>query len=146
VSSGRSSPDGRLLAVTDLHGRVEVLSTATWNRVTASLAADGNGWLAFTRDGDTLAVGNADGTVRLWDVASGQAIAAPLPGIAHAAAGPIFTPGDTHLIAALATGRAYRWDIRSASLIRQACTIAGRRLTRAEWDEFLPGTDYAPAC
>jgi hypothetical protein len=38
------------------------------------------------------------------------------------------------------------WDIRSSSLVRQACRVAGRRLTRAEWAEFLPGRAYAPAC
>ena len=59
---------------------------------------------------------------------------------------PIFTPDDTHLIAAYQNGRAYRWDIRPASLGRQACRVAGRRLTRAEWDEFLPGRPYHPAC
>jgi WD40 repeat protein len=146
VSTAQFSSDGRRLAVTDLHGRVQVLATATWKPVTAPLAADGDGWVAFTHNGDTLAIGSDDGTVRLWDVASGQPLAPPLPGIANTPAVPIFTPGDTHLIAALAAGRAYRWDIRPASLTRQACTIAGRHLTRDEWDEFLPGKPYAPAC
>ena len=50
------------------------------------------------------------------------------------------------VIAGYDTGQAYRWDIRPASLVRQACQIAGRTLTRAEWDEFLPGHDYEPAC
>jgi hypothetical protein len=59
---------------------------------------------------------------------------------------PIFTPDDTHLIAAYQNGRAYRWDIRPASLVRHACEVAGRRLTRAEWAEFLPGRAYEPAC
>jgi len=44
------------------------------------------------------------------------------------------------------TGQAYRWDIRPKSLVRQACMVAGRTLTRAEWDEFLPGREYSPAC
>jgi hypothetical protein len=43
-------------------------------------------------------------------------------------------------------GRAYLSDIRPASLARHACEVAGRRLTRAEWDEFLPGRAYDPAC
>ena len=42
--------------------------------------------------------------------------------------------------------RAYRWDLRPESLARHACQVAGRRLTRAEWTEFLPGRDYNPAC
>ena len=75
-----------------------------------------------------------------------EALAAPLPGVPGAGVVPIFTPGGTHLIAAHSNGRAYVWDIRPASLVRQACEVAGRRLTRAEWDEFLPGREYEPAC
>ena len=143
---GRFSPDGRFLAVGDLAGRVQVYATATWKPVTPSFAGGRAAWAAFTRDGRTLATGNTDGTVRLWDVASGQALGAPLPGIPNVQVVPIFTPDDTHLIAAYQNGRAYRWDIRPASLVRQACKVAGRRLTREEWDEFLPGREYAPAC
>jgi hypothetical protein len=50
------------------------------------------------------------------------------------------------VIAGYDTGRAIRWDIRPASLIRRACRLAGRTLTREEWAEFLPGRDYDPAC
>ena len=44
------------------------------------------------------------------------------------------------------TGRAYRWVILPGFLVRHACRFAGRRLTRGEWKEFLPGRDYDPAC
>jgi WD40 repeat protein len=123
-----------------------VLSTATWRPVSPPFAGGKAAWVTFSRDSRTLATGNTDGTVRLWDLASGQALGAPLPGIAQSTAVPIFTPGDTHVIAADDNGRAYLWDIRPASLVRQACKIAGRRLTQEEWDEFLPGRDYDPAC
>jgi len=59
---------------------------------------------------------------------------------------PAFTPDGGHLVAAYDTGRAYLWDIRPASLAEHACDVAGRRLTRAEWEAFLPGRDYDPAC
>ena len=55
-------------------------------------------------------------------------------------------PDGSGLFAAYETGKAYRWDIRASSLIRRACQVAGRRLTRAEWEEFLPGREFAPAC
>ena len=29
---------------------------------------------------------------------------------------------------------------------RRACAVAGRKLTRAEWNDVLPGRPYAPAC
>jgi WD40 repeat protein len=146
VFTGRFSRDGRLLAVGDRRGRVQVCSTATWRPVTPSFAGGRTAWVTFSPNGGTLATGSTDGTVRLWDVASGQALGAPLPGVPHSTAVPISTPDGTHLIAAQGNGRAYRWDIRPQSLVRQACEVAGRRLTRAEWEEFLPGRTYRPAC
>jgi WD40 repeat protein len=146
AASARFSPDGRRLAVSDTRGRVTLYSTATWKPATGTLTGGKASWLTFSPDSQTFAAGNADGTVRLWDVRSGQALAAPLPGLPNSAAVPMFTPGGTHLIAAQANGRAFRWDIRPASLIRHACSVAGRRLTRAEWKAFLPGRDYDPAC
>src|SRR5262249_56438412 len=31
-------------------------------------------------------------------------------------------------------------------IARRACTVANRVLTRQEWEEFLPGRAYEPAC
>ena len=102
-------------------------------------------WDTISRDDRTLAT-SADGTVRLWDIESEQAVGAPLPGL----------PG--HAVIGLPHAGRQRRDRRlrhrpgiplghpTASLIRQACGIAGRTLTRAEWDEFLPGRGYEPAC
>jgi hypothetical protein len=38
------------------------------------------------------------------------------------------------------------WDVDPASWARRACEIANRALTPEEWDEFLPGRPYEPAC
>jgi WD40 repeat protein len=128
-------------------GGVEIYSTATWRPAGPALAAGKATWLAWSPDSRTLATGNADSSVRLFDVASGQALGAPLPGTGEQSlAVPFFTPDGTHVIAAQDDGHAFLWDIRPASLVRQACRVAGRRLTRAEWAEFLPGRPYAPAC
>ena len=104
--------------------------------------------LAISRDGRTLATGSVNRTLRLWDIESGQAVGSPLPGPGRGvgAAAPFFTPDGAALIASYDTGRAYRWDIRPEALARHACRVAGRRLTRAEWSEFLPGRNYDPAC
>ena len=84
--------------------------------------------------------------MRLWDIETQQSLGAPLPGITGQPVVPQFTRDGNGLIAAYESGEAYRWDIRPESLVRHACAVAGRRLTRAEWEEFLPGRAYAPAC
>ena len=140
-SAARWSPDGRRLAVSDARGRVQVYSTATWKPVTPALAGGRAAWMTFSPDGRTLAAGNTDGTVSLWDARSGQALGARLPGIPQSTPAPFFTPGSRYVIAAQDNGRAVRWDIRPASLAKHACDVAGRRLSRAEWEEFLPGRD-----
>ena len=86
--------------------------------------------------------------MRLWDIETQQAFGTPLPGPGRGvgAVAPYFTPDGAGLIASYDTGHAYRWDLRPESLTRHACQVAGRRLTRAEWEEFLPGRDYEPAC
>ena len=146
----RFSPDGRLLAVGYPNGRSHVWSTATWKPATRLLTGDvGTIYaMAISRNGRTLATGSEDRTVRLWDIGTQQAIGTPLPGPGRGvgAVAPYFTPDGAALIASYDTGRAYRWDLRPESLARHACEVAGRRLTHAEWTDFLPGRDYNPAC
>jgi WD40 repeat protein len=142
----RWSPDGTRVAEADALGGVHIYSTSTWRPAAPTFSGGKATWLAWSPDGRTLAAGDNDGTVRLFDVASGQALGAPLPGVAQSLSVPFFTPDGTHLIAAQENGRAFRWDIRPASLRDHACAVAGRRLTRAEWREFLPGRRYDPAC
>ncbi len=147
-SLARFSPDGRLFAVGNRYGETRVYDTATFKPVTRVLSADPGAIIgaAITRDDRTLATGSETGAVQLWDLRTGQVLGAPLPGVPSSGVIPAFTPDGGHLVAAYATGRAYLWDIRPASVARHACDVAGRRLTRAEWEAFLPGREYAPAC
>jgi hypothetical protein len=147
VSFARLSPDGRLIAL-GLQAGTQVWSTTDWTPVTRTFTGQAGfaHWAAISSDNRTLATTSTDGTVRLWDIESEQPVGAPLPGLPGHWGIPLLTPDGTALIAGYDTGRAFRWDIRPSSLIRHACSIAGRTLTRAEWDEYLPGRDYDPAC
>ena len=44
------------------------------------------------------------------------------------------------------SGEAERWEVDPDAWSRHACRVAGRELTRAEWDEFVPDQDYRPIC
>ena len=101
---------------------------------------------SLSPDGRTLASGSTDGTVRLFDLATQKLLGAPLPGVPNRPVIPQFAPDGAHLFAITVAGRAFRWDIRPSAWRRHACAVAGRRLTRAEWEDVLPGRVYAPAC
>jgi hypothetical protein len=101
---------------------------------------------SMSPDGRTIATGSTDGTIRLWDVRTERALGAALPGVPNRPVVPEFTPDGAHLLAITNAGRAFRWDVRPSRWAQQACAVAGRPLTRSEWQEVLPGHDYAPAC
>jgi WD40 repeat protein/DNA-binding SARP family transcriptional activator len=142
------SPDGRLLVFGDDQGRVWFYDTRTWRPRGRPLAAHTRAvdTVNFSPDGQTLATTSDDGTTRLWDVASRRPIGAALPGLAGHDLAAAFVDGGTHLVTLHDNGRGDLWDIRLRSWARRACQVAGRTLTRAEWDDALPERAYAPAC
>jgi WD40 repeat protein len=144
----RFTPDGRFLVGGSWKGWARLWSTRTWKPASRVLTGHSGAvlWDSVSPDGRTLATGSADGTVRLWDLPTQRPLGAPLPGLPNRGVVPQFSPDGAHLFAIYDTGRAYRWDVRPSTWIRHACAVAGRRLTRTEWEETLPGRDYAPAC
>jgi WD40 repeat protein len=108
--------------------------------------------LSFSPDGTVLAAsGNKGSNVSLWDVAAGIQIGrlagslASQPG-AFVQTTATFAPDGRHLLQIVGDGRGIVWDVDPASWAERACDIAGRTLTQQEWDEFLPGRPYEPAC
>jgi WD40 repeat protein len=149
--AGRSlqfSPDGRLLAFGDLQGRVWFYDTRTWRPRGRPLVAHTGAvdTVNFSPDGQTLATTSDDGTTRLWDLASGRPIGAALSGLAGHDLAAAFVDGGTRLVTLHDNGRGDLWDIQPRSWARRACQVAGRPLTRAEWNDVLPERTYAPAC
>jgi WD40 repeat protein len=102
--------------------------------------------LEFSSDGRMLAVGGlAENVASLWDVSSGAQIGAKLTVGSRAILMDLSSDGRRLLMTA-ADGEGAVWDIDPESWARRACAIANRTLTRREWEEFLPGRPYAPAC
>jgi WD40 repeat protein/serine/threonine protein kinase len=107
----RFSPDGKTLAIG--MNTVDLYDIATGNK-RASLDGHGGtiGSLAFSPDGKTLASGNADRTVRVWDLASGQERnrlphLAPLHSVDFSADGKLLVSGSVN-------GMVKLWELGSA--------------------------------
>ena len=58
----------------------------------------------------------------------------------------VWVRDGTRLLMTNADGRGAVWDVDPESWLRRACTIAHRTLTNEEWQSFLPGRPYEPAC
>jgi WD40 repeat protein len=142
------TPDGRYIVGGSFNGWTRLWSASTYKPVSPRLNGPTAGLVAAStsRDGRILATGSVDGAVRLYDLRTYQPIGAPLPGVPNHPVVPDFSPDGAYLFAFTNAGREYRWDVRPSTWERQACAIAGRTLTRAEWDDALPGREYRPAC
>jgi WD40 repeat protein len=151
------SPDGAHLAAGDGSGRVAIWSGRAERRLGVlpgtfdGVAARGGdpepvSALAFSPDGGTLALAGAQGTLQLWDVASGQPLG-----------GPLRTPGDSllalrisadssTLYAAGAHGALQKYAIGPSRVAADVCRRAGATLSRADWQTYLPGIPYRKTC
>jgi alkanesulfonate monooxygenase SsuD/methylene tetrahydromethanopterin reductase-like flavin-dependent oxidoreductase (luciferase family) len=86
-----------------------------------------------------------DGTIRLVDVKT-RSVAGILPGPDNTWVAAIMDPVGQRLVAEYATGQAFDWTVNPDDWARQACAVAGRSLTQAEWDQYLPTTSFDPSC
>jgi WD40 repeat protein len=140
------SPDGRMLAVGGF-GRVVRIWDVRTRKLVHEIDQRGNGafTLEFSPDSQTLAVSGFEPVASLWDVATGIQI------------GPQLTAGDRRtmidfssdgrlLLEIHGNGKGAVWDVAPESWKRRACDLANRTLAPAEWEEFLPGRPYEPAC
>ena len=102
--------------------------------------------VAFSPNG--TASGNAESTVRLWDMATGQQIGDPLA----ARAGPVhsvaFSPDGETVASGNGDGTVRLWGVAYlVQTVADLCASAGHLLTRAEWARYVPpGPVYRSIC
>jgi WD40 repeat protein len=146
------SPDGGILAVGSFGGIILLWDVETHQLIGEPL--DAGGWriwdVSFSPDGQVLAAACEDGMLRLWDVATGLPIGPPLNSQYAATFGVDFSP-DGSILATCGKGVGVAgtvrfWDMDPEAWRARACAIAGRNLTQAEWDRYLPDVPYEVTC
>lgn len=146
VSSVAFSPDGTMLAA---GGKRLML----WDIVARRRIGD---WLvghegavptvSFSPDGTLLASGGEDDRVILWDVATQARIGPPMVGHEQPVQAIAFSPDGRTLVSGGLDSRVLSWTIDPDAWIAQACHMANRNMTRAEWTQYIPAADYRATC
>ena len=140
------SPDGRILAVGGFGPTVRLYHVRT-GRLMRELDQAGAGAFAleFSPDGRVLVVSGFEPVASLWDIATGAQIGPRLKAGDRRTMLDLSTDGR-RLLTTFANGQGALWDIDPESWKQRACVLANRTLTREEWNHFLPGRPYEPAC
>lgn len=143
----RFAPDGRRIVTGDLTGKVRFWNPATGREAGRALGGQNGPVFSVTYDpsGTQVMTTSGDGNLRLWDVAGGKVIGAPLPAADTGGWGTFF-PDGRRVIAVSLSGIGIVWNVDPEVWKAQACRIADRDLTRAEWRDFLPRRDYSRVC
>jgi WD40 repeat protein len=152
------SPDGGMLAIVDQSGELTLWDARRRQPLGAPMV-DPAGPLArvvFSPDSRLIATMSVGGSFSLWDAASAQWIGRgvlahrdSVSSIENAPDDPLpdltFADGGDTLVTSSIDGSVTFWDLRPSSWERNACVLAGRNLTRAEWDKYVGGA-YTRTC
>ncbi len=141
------SRDGRTLATAGIDKLVHIWDVRTGKLVRELEQNVGNAvWeLDFSPDGKMLAIAGGDSFASLWDLATGAQIGLRLGAGSRESMLDLSADGRSLLITS-GNGEGALWEIDPQSWPERACALANRTLTREEWEEFLPGRPYEPAC
>ncbi|MFC1975810.1 hypothetical protein ACFLXQ_05390 [Chloroflexota bacterium] len=114
----------------------------------------------FSSDGQMLALGHCitadshnacEEAVRLLDTSTGHLINSeiswqPVDPWSDRISDVVFSPDDRTLATATHYGRVILWDMNLESWQNQACRLANRNLTPAEWSLYLGDEPYRQTC
>lgn len=142
------SPAGTLATGTAA-GTVELWNPAAGRRIVPALIAASAPItsIAFDPSGQRFATaGDGEGAVRLWFTSSLQPEGPVLSLDPGDAAAVSFLPSGADLLAVGRQGAAYVWPASLGAWERRACAVAGRTLSRREWERLVAEPRYSVIC
>ena len=141
------SPDGRTVATGGLDTLVHLWDVRSGTLVRELKQNVGSAVLSleFSPDGSILAMSGGEAFASLWDVDTGVPIG-PRLRVGGGEVSLDISPDGRRLLTTHGDGKGAIWNIDPVSWAQRACRLANRTLTREEWEKFLPGRPYEPAC
>jgi class 3 adenylate cyclase/WD40 repeat protein/tRNA A-37 threonylcarbamoyl transferase component Bud32 len=139
-------PRSGMIGVGGENGDVLFLDPRTGRAARPALqaAAGSIAYIAFSPDGRSLAVSGPGYGVNVWDLRTRKQLGrsfGPYRGIIPPV---LFEPDGRLLIVLVEQGVQWPTDLQAWE--RFACQVAGRDLTRAEWQDLLPTRRYQAVC
>ena len=98
---------------------------------------------AFSQDGSLFASSSDSGELSYWDARAGSLLGS----VALDERGtPAFSADNSSLMLAGVDGSVFTWNLDPRAWRATACRLAGRELTRAEWQSYLGDRPYERVC
>jgi DNA-binding SARP family transcriptional activator/WD40 repeat protein len=142
-----ADPTGRFIALGMTDGTLRILDAKNGRALAPPLRANEGQTInvSVSPDGRYIATSGRPPRLTVWDTRTFRQVGVPLPLDVNALdARARFAP-DGRLV--VTSGPVLRvFTIDPAKWLARACREAGRTLTRAEFEEVLPGRPYRPAC
>jgi class 3 adenylate cyclase/WD40 repeat protein len=129
------SPDGRQLAIAR-GGVINFYDSETMapQGPPATISSSPLIWIEYSPDGRLLVANDSNAALHLVDGATHEPVGPGLPSTIYASS----FGGDDTLVGGSYPGGGIVWNVDPDEWRRQACNLAGRNLSQAEWDRFLP--------
>ena len=133
------SPDGRLLAVSDINGTVQIWDIHTLQ--VRHIMQQHTGYvrgLKFSPDGNTLALGSADSSVKLWSVDSGECLNT-LEGHSSRVLSVVYSPDGNTLASGSEDSSVKLWSVDSGECLN---TLEGHSSSVCPWSTVRMATPW----